>query len=103
MKRNRRRRPAHELHQELARDGWLGIAMPDWFYSGFRNTGGGPGHRGRGDHDAGDRGAGGGDSVASAIHTNIFLLKPVVKFGTDDQKKRILPPLTVAPMALVPE
>src|SRR4051812_28191789 len=30
---------------------------------------------------------------ASAVHMNIFGLNPVVVFGTDEQKKRMLPPL----------
>ena len=30
---------------------------------------------------------------ASALHMNIFGLNPVVVFGTDEQKKRMLPPL----------
>ncbi len=32
-------------------------------------------------------------SGASAVHMNIFGLNPVVVFGTDEQKSRILPPL----------
>src|SRR5260221_12834374 len=32
-------------------------------------------------------------SGASAVHINIFGLQPVVVFGTDEQKRRMLPPL----------
>src|SRR5258707_13897920 len=32
-------------------------------------------------------------SGASAVHINIFGLQPVVVFGTDEQKQRMLPPL----------
>ena len=35
----------------------------------------------------------GGLSGASALHMNIFGLNPVVVFGSDEQKKRMLPPL----------
>ena len=35
----------------------------------------------------------GGMTAASAIHMNIFGLNPVVVFGSDEQKKRMLPPL----------
>jgi acyl-CoA dehydrogenase len=37
--------------------------------------------------------SGAGLSGASALHMNIFGLNPVVMFGSDEQKKRILPPL----------
>jgi acyl-CoA dehydrogenase len=37
--------------------------------------------------------SGAGMSGASSIHMNIFGLNPVVVFGTDEQKRRILPPL----------
>jgi acyl-CoA dehydrogenase len=38
-------------------------------------------------------GSGAGLSGASAVHMNIFGLHPVVVFGSDEQKKRWLPPL----------
>jgi len=37
--------------------------------------------------------SGAGMSGASAVHMNIFGLMPVVVFGTDEQKARMLPPL----------
>lgn len=37
--------------------------------------------------------SGAGMSGASALHMNIFGLNPVVKFGTEAQKQRVLPPL----------
>src|SRR6478735_6744999 len=37
--------------------------------------------------------SGAGLSGASALHMNIFGLNPVVMFGSDEQKKRMLPPL----------
>lgn len=37
--------------------------------------------------------SGAGFSGASAVHMNIFGLNPVVVFGTDEQKQRMLPPL----------
>jgi len=35
--------------------------------------------------------SGGGMTAASAIHMNVFGLNPVVVFGTDEQRKRMLP------------
>lgn len=77
----------HELHQAMAKGGWLGIAMPEEY-----------GGAGLGITEAAIMmqaiaESGGGNSAASAIHMNIFGLNPVIKFGTDDQKKRALPPL----------
>ena len=37
--------------------------------------------------------SGAGMSGASALHMNIFGLNPVVVFGNEEQKRRMLPPL----------
>ena len=76
-----------ELHQALAKDGWLGIAMPEEF-----------GGSGLGITEAAVMmqaisESGAGFSGASAIHMNIFGLNPVVVFGNKEQKKRMLPGL----------
>jgi acyl-CoA dehydrogenase len=76
-----------DFHQALARDGWLGIAMPQAY-----------GGAGLGITEAAlmmqaIAESGAGFSGASAVHMNIFGLNPVVVFGTEDQKKRMLPPL----------
>ena len=76
-----------ELHQALAKDGWLGIAMPEEF-----------GGAGLGITEAAVMmqaisESGAGFSGASAVHMNIFGLNPVVVFGNKSQKQRMLPPL----------
>ncbi len=76
-----------ELHQALAKDGWLGIAMPEEY-----------GGSGLGITEAAVMmqaiaESGAGFSGASAVHMNIFGLNPVVVFGTPEQKKRMLPGL----------
>jgi len=76
-----------ELHQALAKDGWLGIAMPEEF-----------GGSGLGITEAAVMmqaiaESGAGFSGASAVHMNIFGLNPVVVFGTPEQKRRMLPGL----------
>jgi len=76
-----------ELHEALAQAGWLGIAMPE-------SCGG----SGLGITEAAIMmqtisESGAGFSGASAVHMNIFGLNPVVVFGSDAQKKRMLPPL----------
>ena len=77
----------HEFHQAMARDGWLGICMPEEY-----------GGAGLGITDAAIMmqaiaESGGGQSAASSVHMNIFGLNPVVVFGTAEQKARMLPPL----------
>jgi acyl-CoA dehydrogenase len=76
-----------EFHQAMASGGWLGIAMPQDY-----------GGSGLGIVEAAIMmqaiaRSGAGFSGASAIHMNIFGLNPVVVFGSDEQKKRMLPPL----------
>jgi acyl-CoA dehydrogenase len=77
----------HAFHRAMARDGWLGICMPEHY-----------GGAGLGITEAAIMmravaESGGGQSAASAIHMNIFGLNPVVVFGTPEQKQRMLPPL----------
>jgi acyl-CoA dehydrogenase len=76
-----------DFHQALAEAGWLGIAMPEEY-----------GGAGLGITEAAlmmqtISATGAGLSGASAVHMNIFGLHPVVVFGTEEQKKRWLPPL----------
>src|SRR5919204_4421050 len=76
-----------ELHQACARDGWLGIAMPEAY-----------GGAGLGITEAAlmmqaIAQSGAGFSGYSAVHMNIFGLNPVVVFGAEEQKRRWLPPL----------
>ncbi|KAJ5554713.1 hypothetical protein N7461_003183 [Penicillium sp. DV-2018c] len=76
-----------ELYEALARQGWLGICLPQRY----------------GGSELGISEAavmmqtiaesGGGMTAASSIHMNIFGLEPVAKFGTDEQKERWLTPL----------
>ncbi len=76
-----------DFHQACARDGWLGIAMPEAY------GGAGLGISAAAVMLQAIAESGAGFSGASAIHMNIFGLNPVVVFGTDEQKKRMLPPL----------
>jgi acyl-CoA dehydrogenase len=76
-----------DFHRAFAKDGWLGIAIPQDY-----------GGAGLGVTEAtilmqAVAESGAGLSGASALHMNIFGLNPVVVFGTDEQKKRMLPPL----------
>ncbi len=76
-----------DFHQAFARDGWLGIAMPEQ----YGGAGLGVAEAALMMHTVAASGA--GMSGASALHMNIFGLNPVVVFGTDEQKQRWLPPL----------
>ena len=77
----------HELYGALAADGWLGICIPEAY-----------GGSGLGITEAAVMmqaiaESGGGLSATSAVHMNIFGLSPVVAFGTEEQKRRMLTPL----------
>jgi acyl-CoA dehydrogenase len=76
-----------DFRQAVAAAGWLGIAMPQAY-----------GGAGLGMVEAAIlmqaiSESGAGFSGASAVHMNIFGLNPVVVFGSDEQKRRWLPPL----------
>ncbi len=77
----------HELHAALAKDGWIGIALPE---------------------DLGGAGlglseatmmlqtisqSGAGIAGAQSIHANVYATQPVAKFATDTQRKNMLPRL----------
>lgn len=76
-----------EFQQAVAKDGWLGIMMPATY----------------GGSELGLAEAtvmmqtiaesGGGYTASSSVHMNIFGLAPVVKYGTEEQKRRFLVPL----------
>ncbi len=77
----------HEFADAMAQDGWLGVAMPQ-AYGGaglgiteaalmMQTVACGPGAFG----------------AASSVHLNIFGLNPVVVFGTEEQRARMLPPI----------
>ena len=77
----------HDFHQAMAEAGWLGICIPEEF-----------GGSGLGITDAAIMmrtiaESGAGMSGASAVHINVFGLNPVVVFGTDEQCRRMLPPM----------
>lgn len=76
-----------EFYRAVADAGWLGIAMPEAY-----------GGAGLGISDAAVMmqaiaESGGALAAASSVHMNIFGLNPVVVFGTEEQKRRFLPPL----------
>ena len=77
----------HAFYRALADQGWLGICAPEAY-----------GGSGLGIVDAAIMmktiaEAGGGMSAASAVHINIFGLNPVTIFGTEEQKRRMIPPM----------
>lgn len=76
-----------DFYKAFADDGWLGIAMPEKY-----------GGAGLGITEASlmmqaVAESGAGMSGASALHMNIFGLKPVEIFGNEEQRERFLPPL----------
>jgi acyl-CoA dehydrogenase len=77
----------HEFHRAVADAGLLGVAMPE----AYGGAGLGIGEAAVLMREIAQSGA--GMAGASSIHMNIFGLQPVVVFGTDEQKARMLPPL----------
>jgi acyl-CoA dehydrogenase len=76
-----------EFHRAIADGGWLGIAMPEEF-----------GGAALGVTEAAVlmhtiAGSAGAMSAASSVHINIFGPHPIVVHGTNEQKRRWLPPL----------
>ena len=76
-----------DFYSAIAKAGWLGIAMPTEY-----------GGSGLGIAEACAMmetvsGSGAGMSGASAIHMNVFGLHPVVMHGSEEQKRRWLPPI----------
>jgi acyl-CoA dehydrogenase len=77
----------HDFHRAFAQAGWLGVCMPpDYGGAGLGVT-----EAALMMQTIAESGA--GMSGASALHMNIFGLNPVVVFGSDEQKRRMLPPL----------
>ena len=74
----------HEFHKDLASEGWLGICIPEAY-----------GGSGLGITEAAIMmeaisASGAGFSGASAVHMNIFGLNPVVVYGSEEQRRRML-------------
>jgi acyl-CoA dehydrogenase len=75
------------FHRSLAAEGWLGVCIPEAY-----------GGSGLGVSEAAVMmetiaASGAGFSGASAVHMNIFGLNPVVVYGNEEQKHRMLPPI----------
>jgi acyl-CoA dehydrogenase len=77
----------HDFHRAMADGGWLGIAIPE----AYGGAGLGLTEAALMMRTVAESGA--GMSGASAIHMNIFGLAPIVVFGTESQKARMLPPV----------
>jgi acyl-CoA dehydrogenase len=77
----------HDFYQAMAEGGWMGICIPEAY-----------GGSGLGITEAAIMAStiaesGAGMSGASAVHINIFGLNPVVVYGTEEQKNRMLRPM----------
>lgn len=76
-----------ELYRAMADGGWLGICIPP------EHGGSGLGLAEAATLMRAVSESGAGMSGASALHMNIFGLNPVVVFGSEEQKGRMLPPI----------
>ena len=77
----------HEFFAAIAADGWLGISIPEAY------GGSGLGITEAALMTGAIAQSGAGMSGASAVHMNIFGLNPVVVFGSEAQKQRMLTPI----------
>ena len=76
-----------DFHRSMAESGWLGLAMPEAV-----------GGAGLGITEAAIMmtavaESGGGMAAASSIHGPVFSLQPVVLSGTEEQQRRMIPPV----------
>ena len=76
-----------ELYRALADDGWLGMCIAE------EHGGAGLGVTEAAIMMQTIAQSGGGMSAASSVHINLFGLNPVVVFGNDEQRRRMLPPV----------
>jgi acyl-CoA dehydrogenase len=76
-----------EFHRAMADAGWLGITMP----TEYGGSGLGVTEACIMMHEVASHG--GGMAAASTVHINLFGPHPIVVVGTDEQRKRWLPPL----------
>ncbi|MBT3371348.1 MAG: acyl-CoA/acyl-ACP dehydrogenase [Rhodospirillaceae bacterium] len=85
MDAEREHRFPDEFVREMADNGWLGIAMPvEYGGGGLGITEAAIMMQTVGQH---------GGAATSSINVNVFGLNPVVRHGTDEQKRRWLPPM----------
>ncbi len=77
----------HDFYQAMADAGMLGICIPE----AYGGSGLGVAEAAIMMRTIAESGA--GMSGASAVHINVFGLNPVVVFGTEEQKLRMLPPM----------
>jgi acyl-CoA dehydrogenase len=75
------------FHRALADAGWLGVCIPEAYGGSGLSIGAAATMM------QAITQSGAGMTGASTVHMNIFGLNPVVKFGTEAQKQRMLPPL----------
>ena len=87
LERDRSAKFPEEFYRAMAEGGWLGIAMPE------AHGGSGLGITEAALMMQAVAESGAAMTGASAVHMNIFGLNPVVVFGSDEQKRRMLPPL----------
>jgi acyl-CoA dehydrogenase len=76
-----------DFHQSMADAGWLGLAMP------VAVGGAGLGITEAAIMMTAVAESGGGMAAASSIHGPVFSLQPVARFGTEEQQRRMIPPV----------
>lgn len=87
LRKDREQSFPHEFHAAMASGGWLGIAVPE----SYGGSGLGLGEVATCMQTIAE--CGGGMNGGTSVKINVFGLFPLLKFGTEEQKRRLVPPV----------
>lgn len=87
LRKDRERSFPHEFYGAMAKGGWLGMAVPEQ----YGGSGLGLGEVAACMQTIAE--CGGGMNGGTSVKINVFGLFPLLKFGTEEQRQRLIPPV----------